>query len=469
MPKRTRFSDGTTGIDLTGQKFGKLTVIEYAGKNKDNRAMFYCECECGKRDVAVGTYLVKKRQQDCGCISGSKGKNLNIIGKTFNELTATKRVGINPKGHVLYEFKCSCGNTKVIVGSQVANGRTKSCGCLTKAKKYDIIGKTFDKLTALKFVGSDKNNNYLYEFKCSCGNIVVLPASRVRAGTTKSCGCLVSDPDLSIIGKKFNMLTALRFVGRNNNSRNNAMYEFQCECGNKKIIRGTHVTRGGTKSCGCLFKKIRLGIRSDSEARSHIGEVHNRITIIDIERDDKDSGYRMVCKCSCGSDKRILSTYTKIVRGEVQSCGCYKSEVTSILGSTIGIHNGRSAGRMQWNVDGMYLRSGLEVLFVLGLKNFHMKFEYEPKVIKLKDGLRYRPDFYLPEIDTWVEVKGFMKGKDQEKLEAFAAMGHKVKLYMQKDVEAFAGMTYNQLYTSKKYRKIQLPPQALQSKLLVQE
>lgn len=38
--------------DLTGQKFGKLTVIELTRKDSDGKYIWLCECECGqKREV----------------------------------------------------------------------------------------------------------------------------------------------------------------------------------------------------------------------------------------------------------------------------------------------------------------------------------------------------------------------------------------------------------------------------------
>lgn len=55
--------------DLTGQKFGKLTVIEYAGKAKDGHALWLCQCDCGSKPVKVPSNSLKlKRTTSCGCI-----------------------------------------------------------------------------------------------------------------------------------------------------------------------------------------------------------------------------------------------------------------------------------------------------------------------------------------------------------------------------------------------------------------
>lgn len=48
-------------------------------------------------------------------------------------------------------------------------------------------------------------------------------------------------------GKKYGRLTAIRYL----KSAGRAYWEFQCSCGNKKVIRGAHVRSGKTVSCGC--------------------------------------------------------------------------------------------------------------------------------------------------------------------------------------------------------------------------
>lgn len=55
--------------DLTGQKFGKLAVIEHAGKANDGHALWLCQCECGSKPIKVPSNALKlKRTTSCGCI-----------------------------------------------------------------------------------------------------------------------------------------------------------------------------------------------------------------------------------------------------------------------------------------------------------------------------------------------------------------------------------------------------------------
>ena len=52
--------------DLTGQSFGRLTVVGRAD-NYRKAARWDCVCECGGRTVAVGSQLVSGKTISCGC------------------------------------------------------------------------------------------------------------------------------------------------------------------------------------------------------------------------------------------------------------------------------------------------------------------------------------------------------------------------------------------------------------------
>ena len=53
--------------DLTGERFGMLTVIEYAGKDKNRHAMWKCKCDCGEIKTISSTALRDHKQESCGC------------------------------------------------------------------------------------------------------------------------------------------------------------------------------------------------------------------------------------------------------------------------------------------------------------------------------------------------------------------------------------------------------------------
>lgn len=55
-------------IDLTGQRFGRLTVISRTA-NEGKAVAWSCKCECGNETITTGTRLRAGRVKSCGCYS----------------------------------------------------------------------------------------------------------------------------------------------------------------------------------------------------------------------------------------------------------------------------------------------------------------------------------------------------------------------------------------------------------------
>ena len=64
--------------DLTGQTFGKLTVVRFAGIDK--KAMWLCRCECGTEKTVRGGDMTSGKTKSCGCRTGSKHNQLREKG-----------------------------------------------------------------------------------------------------------------------------------------------------------------------------------------------------------------------------------------------------------------------------------------------------------------------------------------------------------------------------------------------------
>jgi len=65
-----------------------------------------------------------------------------------------------------------------------------------------------------------------------------------------------------------------------------------------------------------------------------------------------------------------------------------------------------STKAIQTRYKGYHFRSRLEARWAVFFDCIGVKWLYEPQGFTLKSGENYLPDFYLPEIDTWLEVKG---------------------------------------------------------------
>lgn len=84
----------TKRIDLTGQKFGAWTVLDYDGVNKNGQPSWLCRCECGVRKIVVGQTLRAGLSSSCGCQQAariSKAKTKHGQSGSFGKETRTYR------------------------------------------------------------------------------------------------------------------------------------------------------------------------------------------------------------------------------------------------------------------------------------------------------------------------------------------------------------------------------------------
>lgn len=51
-----------------GDKFSRLTVIGYVGKNKKGERLWKCKCECGKTTNVISARLLSGKTRSCGCL-----------------------------------------------------------------------------------------------------------------------------------------------------------------------------------------------------------------------------------------------------------------------------------------------------------------------------------------------------------------------------------------------------------------
>ena len=125
----------------------------------------------------------------------------NLKGQKFGKLTVLERDMSRIGGAAYWICQCECGTIKSIRGSNLttSNHPTKSCGCLNKEKHHNNIdttsqiGKKYGRLTVLKRdlekpIGHKKGSYWICQ--CECGNIISVALSSLTKGSTKSCGCL---------------------------------------------------------------------------------------------------------------------------------------------------------------------------------------------------------------------------------------------------------------------------------------
>ena len=97
---------------------------------------------------------------------------------------------------------------------------------------------------------------------------------------------------------------------------------------------------------------------------------------------------------------------------------------------------GKIGGPLSGYYRNIWMRSSFEIKFAQFLDCSGYKWVYEPKRFYFKEH-RYLPDFYLPEFDCYIEIKGWFRDTDKKKYKEFlrAYPEINIKMFFQKDLE----------------------------------
>ncbi len=120
-------------MDLTGKRFGRLTVIDQSGER------CFCRCSCGRRIQTTEAYLHSGVTVSCGC---SKGRAIDLTGQRFGKLTVMEPVKDRARDNsIRWLCRCDCGMETLVSSNKLRMGHTKSCGC--QRLSMTRTGKTF--------------------------------------------------------------------------------------------------------------------------------------------------------------------------------------------------------------------------------------------------------------------------------------------------------------------------------------
>ena len=220
---------GRKAVNLIGQKFGNLTVLERDFSKKSKNAYWICKCDCGNITSVQGSSLRKGRIKSCGCLF-QEIITPDLTNQKFGRLKVLKRDFSQQKGYAYWICQCDCGNIVSIKGSNLKTGTTQSCGCLQKERTsekrlIDLTGQKFGHLTVLKRDTLKKGKVY-WICKCDCGSTVSIRYDHLRSGGTISCGCIKSKGEKKI--KDILSLLKINFIQQKtfNNLKNKSNLKF---------------------------------------------------------------------------------------------------------------------------------------------------------------------------------------------------------------------------------------------------
>ena len=138
-------------------------------KNRCHR--YICKCSCGNETEVNGGALRSGHTTSCGCKQREAAADsvIDIIGQKFGKLLVLERDG-SLSGHALWKCQCECGQIKTIDGHLLRSGNIKSCGCVKSWKELEIamllneIGATYVREYSFNNLVSDSNRKLRFDF-----------------------------------------------------------------------------------------------------------------------------------------------------------------------------------------------------------------------------------------------------------------------------------------------------------------
>lgn len=381
--------------DLTGQTFGRLTVIErvqdHITKGGKHLVQWLCKCECGNHAVVLSANLKNGITKSCGCVrlESSRKKMLKIretfeledlCGRTINgfDVVGKSKPYKDPKYgycHQQYICRCThCGKTKLLRADILKQGKAvckcngKSCG----RKHEDLTGRRFGKLVVTGYVRLDKpmiikhkfkakdckseievnrlyKNGSYYICQCDCGNVSYVKKSSLVGGKTTSCGCMkrncskagcnMRGKSCDLTGQTFGNLTVIKQVDDYISPKGNhaKRYLCQCACGNHIEVQAGNLKSGNTvacsHSCPCKKKKYKPRDRNDLSGRV-FGSLTVEKRVDDYVTPKGVHSSKYLCTCECGKQIEVISSH--LASGHTKSCPRCILKKKDIVGQRFG-------------------------------------------------------------------------------------------------------------------------------------
>lgn len=173
--------------DLSGKRFGKLTVLEYV-RLDGGVSKWKCRCDCGNITYKTTGHL-NANAVSCGCSQRS-----DLTGKRFGRLIVLERTDKKRNRAVLWRCRCDCGNICDKPTGQLNSGFATSCGCGWRQPAVREQQR-YGRLTAIRPTERRSAKSVIWECLCDCGSTVSVRATMLTSGHTTSCGCAKRELD----------------------------------------------------------------------------------------------------------------------------------------------------------------------------------------------------------------------------------------------------------------------------------
>lgn len=205
--------------------------------------------------------------------------------------------------------------------------------------------------------------------------------------------------------------------GENNPNWKGGMISKKCQvCGAEFYKhKSQDYIKGCSKKCSTIMKK-EYSIKHN-KMRGQTKENNPKLMIMSKLRKGVPRSEETKKKISIGTIKGMRNNWEHfIVANKNRDVSKFKS-VEVLQKRSNSLKNNKKIGK--WNYKNINFRSNWEVECAKVLDKNNILWEYEPKVFRLNSKTFYIPDFYLIELNVWLEVKGYLSEKSEYKIKLF--------------------------------------------------
>jgi hypothetical protein len=114
-----------------GDRYGRLTVVEYVPGTKKTKSRAVCVCDCGQMTSPMVQELQRGSSKSCGCLHKEFVAEINghqLAGQVKGRLTVVSHAG-SAGGERTWWCVCSCGTEVQKTSSYLTKAKVPSCGC----------------------------------------------------------------------------------------------------------------------------------------------------------------------------------------------------------------------------------------------------------------------------------------------------------------------------------------------------
>lgn len=125
-------------VDLTGQRFGRLTVVQRSKNNRWGASTWWCRCDCGIEREILSNALRRGMTRSCRCLRREVSRDRKLLPQ-----------GVAAKNQIYLRYKIGAERRSLewaLTEEQFFNlaaGNCRYCGCSPSSKKKLKSGSSF--------------------------------------------------------------------------------------------------------------------------------------------------------------------------------------------------------------------------------------------------------------------------------------------------------------------------------------